>query len=474
MRTKAAPSWVRRFALTPSYARHWDVEKATCELVCNALDERNDATVRWSQGRLVIQDLGSGFGPASWVQGSTTKADDPTVVGRFGEGLVVGSLCLVREGVAVTVETVHEGERARYVPGIVFDERWGLDVLEVRCDASRLRRGTRITVGVSEEVATAVRSRFLHLRGGYTAPKAPGRIVRGRPGGELYLGGVLVDKGSASHFSYDMALDFKASTNRDRTMVEQRVRERAISGIVSECTDADALESLVRAAQRGACDAVELDIRPGLSEEARAAQREVGRRLFGKGRVALAEEGASELALVARDRGIRLLVPSGRHAYALRRLYEECLGVPRLRDAVAADCDGERTHWIEEWDLRAREVRTLQRGVALMRARYGEEVLGRVRVYLWTGGSSGCDEVGWLGFYDPRNDVTGVKRTELRSMRRLLGVLVHEAAHRKARSAGGEWYDRSRGFELALGEMAVTALTRRTPRADRREAARAA
>jgi hypothetical protein len=69
-----------------------------------------------------------------------------------------------------------------------------------------------------------------------------------------------------------------------------------------------------------------------------------------------------------------------------------------------------------------------------------------------------------LGFYNPRNGHVAVHLDTLSDRHVLLGVLLHEAAHRVGHRGGGRWIpvpdysDRCRGFENLLTEFAALLL----------------
>ena len=142
------------------------------------------------------------------------------------------------------------------------------------------------------------------------------------------------------------------------------------------------------------------------------------------------------------------------------------LGVPTA-SSLANDRSkrkAEQTDYTRDGDLTEVEKSILGQAVAYVRATWGVFAVERVRVYERIG-LSGGECVEFAGFYEVANGTISIRRDQLISLGKALGVLVHEAAHRLAHRYPGmvglnfpDYDDRSRGFEQALGVMASLAV----------------
>ena len=95
--------------ISPNYVPTWTYLDAVRELFQNALDqeEQNPENVmRWSYDEdalsLTISNAHSTLSIASLLLGQTSKADDKSTIGQFGEGYKIATLVLLREGKTIT------------------------------------------------------------------------------------------------------------------------------------------------------------------------------------------------------------------------------------------------------------------------------------------------------------------------------------------------------------------------------------
>ncbi|HEX8627205.1 MAG TPA: hypothetical protein VF755_03425 [Catenuloplanes sp.] len=117
------------------------------------------------------------------------------------------------------------------------------------------------------------------------------------------------------------------------------------------------------------------------------------------------------------------------------------------------------TTWVPDSSLTEEQRTELATATLLVRRAVGAFALDRVRVYSESE-SSPCA----AGFYNPTTGAVAVHVDVLADRHQLLGVLLHEAAHRVGHRGGGQWApvadygDRCRGFETILGEFAALLL----------------
>ena len=120
--------------LAPNYVPTWTLVDAVRELFQNALDQQkqnseNEASWHYDDttGTLTISNATSKLTAASLLLGQTTKADDKSTIGQFGEGYKIATLVLLREGKNVVF--YNYGAREVWRPRFVKSRRFGTDIL---------------------------------------------------------------------------------------------------------------------------------------------------------------------------------------------------------------------------------------------------------------------------------------------------------------------------------------------------------
>lgn len=120
--------------ISPNYVPTWTLVDAIRELFQNALDQQkqnNENEASWSYddatGTLTVSNATSKLTAASLLLGQTTKADDKSTIGQFGEGYKIATLVLLREGKNVVF--YNYGAREIWRPRFVKSRRFGTDIL---------------------------------------------------------------------------------------------------------------------------------------------------------------------------------------------------------------------------------------------------------------------------------------------------------------------------------------------------------
>lgn len=88
--------------LSPDYVGHWGFWEAVRELIQNADDADDSATTELSGNTLVIKSQGH-LEPKSLLLGNSSKRDDSSSVGKYGEGYKLAMLVLSRMGYGVII-----------------------------------------------------------------------------------------------------------------------------------------------------------------------------------------------------------------------------------------------------------------------------------------------------------------------------------------------------------------------------------
>jgi len=212
------------------YLPAWRTFEGVRELIQNARDAevemgvpmvvRHDA----AKSVLVVRNDGASIPHEALLIGYSTKSNDPRLIGRFGEGLKLGVLALVRDGREVVIRNGPEvwTPAIRRSPGFDADVL-GFDIRRGRTD----RGGLEVEVqGLGADDWAAMRRSFLFLLdrepGEGPAPERfvtpKGSVLTGPDMAEqLYVKGIRVGRNERLVMGYDL-LD--ADLDRDRRMIE--------------------------------------------------------------------------------------------------------------------------------------------------------------------------------------------------------------------------------------------------------------
>lgn len=206
-----------------SYLETWGAYEGVRELVQNAKDAEveHDATMKvdWYNDTLRITNDGVTMPLKALLLGHTTKLGNSKLIGKFGEGLKLGVLALVRAGHSVKIRNGSEV----WTPSIERSELFDDDVLTFNIERGRAAKDrVRVEVGGVNRMAwEKFRQCFLFL-----AKPKEGDVVETWRGdllvgdaykGRVYVKGLFVQTDPEMEFGYDLK---DAELDRDRKMVD--------------------------------------------------------------------------------------------------------------------------------------------------------------------------------------------------------------------------------------------------------------
>jgi hypothetical protein len=223
------------------YLPEWGAWQGIRELIQNGKDAETEFNapldVSFHNGTLRIENDGAEMPRESLLFGATTKADRKDMIGKFGEGLKLGTLALVRNGHEVKIRTGNEV----WTAFIERSEKYDADVLKFDCVGGREpKKRVRVEIGnVSEEVWNELRERFLFL----AKFKKDERVKTGRGDlligdrfrGRIYVKGIFVQTDKRLNYGYNF---YDATVDRDRKMVSSWELEYKTSAIWGEAAEA--------------------------------------------------------------------------------------------------------------------------------------------------------------------------------------------------------------------------------------------
>lgn len=231
-----------------SYVPHWGLWEGLRELVQNYLDGRDDysgsgkGSIRHTGSELVLTNKDTELDRSAWLLGQTSKAQRSDQRGQWGDGLKTGALALVRAGHDVIIDNASE----RWRPNISPSEQFGgVETLHVNIRKLRVPRNDfQVRVKVSREDWNRMKDRFLDLCSNVT------KLDAGHHGqaltdpemiGRIYAKGIFVANDpnlDCGYNFYDLSLDRDRGTVSswslnsevawiERTLLENGTRDAA-------------------------------------------------------------------------------------------------------------------------------------------------------------------------------------------------------------------------------------------------------
>lgn len=212
--------------IKPTYLPNWGCYEGLRELVQNAKDAEVELQAKlevWHRrdsSTLCIENDGCTLPHEALLFGHTTKAQRGDLIGKFGEGLKLGVLALVRAGHPVRIRSGSEV----WVPTIERSEKFDSDVLTFDIQKGRAEKD-RVSIEVGNISAAdwaEFRKCFLFI----DEPKKDEAVrtdygtllMSGEHAGKLYVKGIFVQSDPALKFGYDFV---DMDVDRDRRMVDR-------------------------------------------------------------------------------------------------------------------------------------------------------------------------------------------------------------------------------------------------------------
>jgi len=229
-------------SINVKYLPEWGVWEGIRELIQNGKDaevEHNaPLTVDWKNGTLRIENEGALLTREALLFGTTSKGGRADLIGKFGEGLKLGVLALVRAGRSVTIRSGGEV----WEPTIARSEKYDADVLVFDIKTGREeKKRVRVEIdGVIESEWLDFRNRFLFLKDKRESNRKHivstwygDLLLHERNAGKLYCKGIYVCDAN-TRFGYN----FKdAELDRDRKMIADYDRRAKMGYILNEAAN---------------------------------------------------------------------------------------------------------------------------------------------------------------------------------------------------------------------------------------------
>jgi len=204
--------------ISPEYVAHWGLWEAVREIYQNALDEQTHdstcaATIDYDVelNNIRVATTKGALSPESLVLGKTSKRNDVSQRGKFGEGYKLSLLVLSRLGLDVEVYT--NGER--WVPKLEHDETFNSTVLNIYTEVFEPRND-----GVEFLIMGIEANQWEDIRKNIRSDAGDYNVILERPSeqGRIYVGGLFVTTIKNFRCGYSFRPD-TIKLDRDRGMV---------------------------------------------------------------------------------------------------------------------------------------------------------------------------------------------------------------------------------------------------------------
>lgn len=229
-----------QLTIKTTYLPTWDAYCGIRELIQNGKDAEveHGATMKvdWYNDTLRITNDGVTMPTKALLLGHTTKLGNSRLIGKFGEGLKLACLVLVRAGHPVKIRNGSEV----WTPTIEHSDTFDEDVLTFNIDKGRANKNrVRVEVGGVNRMAwDKFRKCFLFLNPPKKADVVDtwqGDLLLGEAHkGKVFIKGIFVQTDPDLEFGYDFP---DAELDRDRKMVQSFDLRYRTKGILLSAVD---------------------------------------------------------------------------------------------------------------------------------------------------------------------------------------------------------------------------------------------
>lgn len=432
---------------------HWEVKDAIREFIANAMDETvlrkcRQPEVKYDPEKQVctIRDYGRGLDVSHLTQNeSSEKAEAEGVIGRFGVGLKDALAVLDKHGAIVSIDSRHMHLTLQEANKHGFE----IPTLHAKIEKPKQAdfKGTLISIEkVSQEDMLAAKEMFLQFNGAEILYKGDyGEIVFANGLASVYVNGLRVAEDESLLFSYNVTkLDskLKKNLNRERKGVSRAAYTEAIKKILRNCDAEEVWDKLAADLRKDSSDrCAEIGWTDVCAEAAKHLDKSSDDHVF------MTQEERNRLTA---DQ-VEKIEEQGR---AVVIVSESAKG--KALDSISTMEDVEEEYensfefkFVDPNSLSSAERDTwsdIKRIDEFVKKSWGKPIPRRL--ISETMMSDGARGIAASGVWSPQKQAIIIKRSELKSKKRLFGTLLHEYCHCLSGCT-----DNTRGFEEALTDM---------------------
>lgn len=228
-------------SISENYVHTWGIEEAIREIMQNAIDSEADGNIleiSYNSGVLAITNFGVNLEPSSLVLGNTGKADG-NYVGKFGEGLKLAVLVLLREGLEIEILT--NGEK--WIPEFRESKVFFVETLHFDIEVTE-GSSDEITIkikGLPYDTFKDIRSRSLAMLKnmefniGDIEESEYGEILLNKEyKGMMFVEGLFIQEDSTFNYGYNFKKEY-VQLDRDRKAINYyELKELTVKALTSQ------------------------------------------------------------------------------------------------------------------------------------------------------------------------------------------------------------------------------------------------
>ena len=212
--------------------KDWGMVAALRELFSNMIDTKAEYHYELKDGVGTISDKGTGLPRKAFIMGASSKSNDNTSIGQFGEGLKMALITSLRNGRKVSIQTVGYGAEITAVHAKEYDT----NIMRILFTDNVSEAGTVIKIECTEEEWNQALDLFLQFKEGYRQLDKNLYL----PGGYISILGLKTEEKPNMLFSYD--LNDKSLTNRDRNTVKSKKLKESMGNILNSLKNQKAIK----------------------------------------------------------------------------------------------------------------------------------------------------------------------------------------------------------------------------------------
>lgn len=236
-------SKVYSLPMTKDYVSHWSTVEAVREIIQNAIDFSEDNTLdyNWSDNQLSITSYCQ-LEPKTLLLGCSSKQNDSSTIGKFGEGYKLAMLVLTRLGKELTI---YNGSKI-WEPYFTNHQDYDVETLHVsEFDNYSLNDKNLVFEinNLTDLEAQEIKDSCLQMQDSYEYIKVEeGEIIESKSG-QLYINGLFICK-TQLQFGYNIKPEF-LTVERDRQTVDGFNLKWLTKDMWSQITDYPTIAALM-------------------------------------------------------------------------------------------------------------------------------------------------------------------------------------------------------------------------------------
>lgn len=401
-------------SITADYVPNWHIADGIRDLVQNARDSEIQfgapMKIDWYNGKLRIENDGVTLPTKALLLGYTTKEDNKALAGKWGEGLKLGILALVRDGCDVKIRNGSETWKPAIVDSTKFESKvLAFDITTGNKPDNRVR----IEIGgVDKDTWLKIRQWFLFINEPSDAECVKtdyGDLLIGEKySNRIFVKGIFVGKVKDLEYGYNF---YDAEIDRDRKMVDSWDMQSRTSHIWTEAVARrpDLLDPFFKLAEEARAD---LSALPYISVDDDVAHKtaRVFKDKFGNNAVPVGNLSESETVSHLGARGVVV-------SRSLKSLLEKSIGTT---EQVLANLKTEVLKKLSWDDLSSGQQDNLKSALKMLSAVHERATLDMVDVVTYRSNSL-CGQ-----YRDGRVLISAII---LNNYGETLTTLIHEFAH---------------------------------------------